>query len=113
MKEHMMHLSEEPFNWIREGKKIVEIRLFDEKRRGIELGDIIIFKKLNDNKEIKVKVKGLLRFSNFRDLFSFIPKKNLAHESLTLDEQIKRIRDYYSKEKEEQYGVLAIWFEVI
>ena len=77
-------------------------------------------KRLVDYAKLKVleyskmrKSKGLLRFSNFRDLFSFIPKKNLAHESLTLDEQIKRIRYYYSKEKEEQYGVLAIWFEVI
>lgn len=113
MKEHIMHLSEEPFNWIKEGRKIVEIRLFDEKRKEIELGDIIIFRKSNSNEEIKVKVKGLLRFDNFKDLFLFVPKKYLAHESLTLDEQIKRIRKYYSEEKEEKYGILAIWFEVI
>ncbi len=113
MKEHVMHLSEEPFNWIREGKKTVEIRLFDEKRREIKLKDTIIFKKINSNEEIKVKVKGLLRFKTFNDLFLFVPKKYLAHESLTLDEQIKRIRKYYSEEKEKRYGVLAIWFKVM
>ena len=113
MKEHMMHLSEEPFNWIKEGRKVVEIRLYDEKRKRIKEGDVIVFKKLNGDEEIKVKVKALLRFKNFRDLFLFVPKNYLAHESLSLDEQIKRIRKYYSKDKEEKYGVLAIWFEVI
>lgn len=108
-----MHLSEEPFNWIKEGRKTVEIRLFDEKRKKIEIGDIIIFRKLNSDEEIKVKVKGLFRFDNFKDLFLFIPKKYLGHESLTLDDQIKRIRKYYSEENEKKYGVLAIWFEVI
>jgi ASC-1-like (ASCH) protein len=113
MKEHIMHLSEEPFNWMKEGRKIVEVRLYDEKRKGIEIGDVIVFKKLNGNEEIKVKVKGLLRFERFEDLFLFIPKKYLAHESLSLSEHIERIRKYYSEEKERKYGVLAIWFEVI
>jgi len=113
MKVHIMHLSEEPFNWIKEGKKVVEVRLFDEKRREVEIGDMIIFKKLNSEEEIKVKVRGLLRFSNFRDLFLFIPKHYLGHENLSLEEQIGRIRKYYSEEQEEKYGALAIWFEVI
>lgn len=113
MKEHIMHLSEEPFNWIKEGKKVVEVRLFDEKRRKVELGDIIIFKKLGSEEEIKVKVRGLLRFSSFKDLFLFVPKDCLAHSTLSLDEQIKRIRKYYSEEQEKKYGVLAIWFELL
>lgn len=113
MKEHVMHLSEEPFNWIKKGKKIVEIRLYDEKRKKIQLGDVIIFQKLNSMEKIKVKVKGLLRFGSFKDLFLFIPKRYLAHESLSLEEQIKRMRKYYSEEDEKKYGVLAIWFEVM
>jgi len=113
MKEHIMHLSKEPFNWIKEGRKVVEIRLYDEKRKKIEIGDVVVFKKLNDDEKIKVKVKGLLRFESFKDLFLFVPKKYLAHESLSLSEQIERIRKYYSEEKEKKYGVLAIWFEVI
>lgn len=63
---HVMHLAEEPFNWIKQGKKTVEVRVYDEKRRKLEIGDIIIFKKLCSNEEIKVKVKGLARFKTFR-----------------------------------------------
>jgi len=113
MKRHIMHLSAEPFTWIKEGKKVVEVRLYDEKRRKVELGDVIIFKKLNSKEEIKVRVKGLLRFQSFRDLFMFVPKEYLAHEALSLAEQIERMREYYSEEEERKYGVLAIWFEVI
>ena len=113
MKTHIMHLAEEPFDWIKKGKKCVEVRLYDEKRKSLELGDIIIFKNLKNNEQIKVRVKGLLRFKNFKDLFLLIPKSCLAHESLNLNEQIQRMRKYYSREKEKKYGVLGIWFEVL
>ena len=85
--------------------------MYDEKRRKVELGDVVIFKKLNSKGEIKVRVKGLLRFRSFRDLFMFVPKKYLAHESLSLREQIERMREYYSEDEERKYGVLGIWFE--
>ncbi|MHA1283652.1 MAG: ASCH domain-containing protein [Promethearchaeota archaeon] len=110
---HIMHLDNEPFKWIKSGKKTVEVRLFDEKRRKIEIGHEILFKELNGDGEVKAKVKCLMKFSGFRDLFSFIPKEYFAHESLTLEEQIERIRKYYDGEKEKKYGILAIWFEVL
>lgn len=111
---HEMHLSDEPFEWIKEGKKVIEVRLFDEKRRKIEIGDIIVFKRLENEREtIKVRVKGLLRFRRFRDLFELLPKHLFGHEGLSTEEQIERIRKYYSEEEEKKYGVLGIWFEII
>ncbi len=41
MKE--MHLADLPFEQIRSGKKTVEVRLYDEKRRAIREGDVIVF----------------------------------------------------------------------
>ncbi len=113
MKKHLMHLSEEPFNWIKDGRKVVEVRLYDEKRKMVNVGDLVVFKKLISGEEIIVSVKGILRFNSFKDLFLFIPKEYLAHESLSLSEQIMRIRDYYSEEEESENGVLGIYFEVI
>jgi len=55
--EHQMKLNESPFEKIRSGEKIIEIRLYDDKRKNINIGDIIIFSKLPDLKEIlSVKV---------------------------------------------------------
>ncbi len=63
--------------------------------------------------EIKVRVKGLLRFGSFEELFKFVPKKFLNHEGLSIEEQIKRMRRYYTEGEERRYGVLGILFEVV
>jgi ASC-1-like (ASCH) protein len=112
---HTMHLAAEPFGWIKDGKKAsIEVRLFDEKRRMIAIGDTIIFKKLASSEEtVEAHVKALLRFESFRDLFSLIPRQLLGHEGLCVDQQVARMRKYYSEEEEKKYGVLGIWFEVV
>ena len=43
---HEMSLNPAPFEKIKNGEKSIEIRLYDEKRRGVKIGDIIIFSKL-------------------------------------------------------------------
>lgn len=40
---HEMKLLEDPFEQIKSGAKTVEIRLFDEKRKVLRVGDIIEF----------------------------------------------------------------------
>ena len=40
---HSMQLTPSPFQMIKEGTKTIELRLFDEKRRKIQTGDIIEF----------------------------------------------------------------------
>lgn len=40
---HEMRLNTQPFKKIKEGEKTIELRLYDEKRRGISAGDIIVF----------------------------------------------------------------------
>lgn len=49
--EHKMGLYEGPFNSIKLGKKTVEVRLNDQKRRNLRKGDNIEFSKLPEKKE--------------------------------------------------------------
>ncbi len=59
MNKHRMHLYKEPFEMIKSGKKKIEIRLNDEKRQKLKIGDTIVFSKLPDCKDkIEVKVTG-------------------------------------------------------
>lgn len=59
--KHEMKLQSEYFEFIKEGTKRIEIRLNDEKRRKIKLGDTIEFVKEPEKaKRLKVKVIGLL-----------------------------------------------------
>ena len=66
MKTHEMNLQPSYFDFIKDGTKRIELRLFDEKRQQIQLGDIIEFTKSEDDK-FKAEVIGLLRYNSFND----------------------------------------------
>lgn len=103
--QHDMRLQKEYFNQIKEGKKHIEYRLFDEKRRGIQKGDTICFS--CEKEQLFVKVIDLVCASNFVQL-----KERLIHQNLLKEEFDPSImRSIYSKEKEDEYGVLAIFIE--
>ena len=42
---HKMKLKKEPFEMIKSGKKIYELRLYDEKRKKLKIGDTVEFEK--------------------------------------------------------------------
>lgn len=110
-----MKLNPEPFEKIRDGRKNVELRLYDEKRRKLEIGDDIIFTRLPDEEEkIAVRVKALLRFESFEDLFKMIPPERCGNEVGTpASEAALGMRKYYSEEQERKHGVLGIGISVI
>lgn len=112
MNTHSLQLATAPFNAIMSGEKIIESRLYDEKRRSIQLGDLITFTNREaPNKSLTVKVTGLLRYDTFHDLFSQNDPKKFGGESTEqLEEQIN---EFYSIENQKQYGVLGIEFERI
>ena len=109
-----MSLYETHFNNIKEGRKKVEIRVLDKKRKKLNFGDIIQFEKLPLKEDyINTKIIKLQKFDSFYNLYKNMDKKLLAHPiDITINEQIERSRQIYSKEKE-KLGVLAIYFELI
>ena len=83
MNMHKLRLSEEPFAAITSGRKAIESRLYDEKRRKIQLGDRIIFTNVeNPSQTIAVTVVGLLRYATFHDLFSHNDPRKFGGESI-------------------------------
>jgi ASC-1-like (ASCH) protein len=108
----MMKLRAAPFDAIKSGCKDIELRLYDEKRRQLQLGDIITFSKLPENDEtMKVKVVGLLHYPTFADLVEdFIPERMGAKSKVGL---IEGMMQYYSKEEQELYDVLGIKLELV
>ncbi len=107
---HEMSLNSSPFDKIKSGKKTMEIRLYDEKRRGVKVGDIILFSKLPKKEEkIKVEVVGISIFRSFYDLFSNFDKSKFGHDqTLSIQDQIKLQREHYNAEEEMQDGVIGI-----
>lgn len=105
--EHRMKLKNKPFELIKSGKKKQELRLYDEKRKLIEVGDTIIFTNIDTNEELKVEVMYIHLYSNFKDLYNDFNKHELGYEE-NEKYSYKDMYEYYSKEEQEKYGVVAL-----
>lgn len=109
MKIHTLHLQEIPFEAIEKGHKVIESRLFDEKRKQIKVGDEIQFKNNRDDRTIRVKVTKLHTYQNFHELFSH----NGFHKfgGVSMASLLEQINQYYTQKDQEKYGVLGIEFK--
>jgi len=107
-----MKLQPFPFDMIKQGKKIIEVRLFDEKRREIKIGDTIEFRRESEQIEtVKTEVVGLLNYKTFADLIKDFPASYFGHPDT--DDLSKSIFTFYTKEQEEKYTVLGIRIKLI
>jgi ASC-1-like (ASCH) protein len=59
MKLHFLKLATAPFEAIKTGHKIIESRLYDEKRREIEIGDDIEFTNRDSGEKLTTEVVGI------------------------------------------------------
>lgn len=106
---HKMKLNKSPFEKMKNGTKTIEFRLFDEKRQQIKVGDQIEFSKLPTLQEkLLVNVIELYRENTFEDLFI-----KLYNDEVAIEKKTKSMYQYYSPEKEEQYGVVGIKISLV
>ena len=107
-----MHLDDKYFKKIKNGTKTIEIRLYDEKRRELKVGDIITFDNRSNDEKLEVKVTNLYVYKNFEELYKHHDKITLGYNE---DEIVSPsdMRMYYSFEDTIKYGVVAIEIEVI
>ncbi|NTW29837.1 MAG: ASCH domain-containing protein [Candidatus Moranbacteria bacterium] len=110
MMTHSMKLAKEPFEKIANGKKIIESRLFDEKRRLIDVGDEIEFLRNDDSTQVvKTKVRALYRYGSFENLFADFPPEYFGGDSKEF--LLEEIGRFYPMEEQEKYGVVGIRIE--
>lgn len=110
MSTYTMKLDPEPYSKIRRGQKTIELRLYDEKRQKLEVGDVIIFtNKDNEKSIIKTVVTALHVFPSFEELYKNIPleKCGYTEENIHLASH-NDMNAYYSQEEQEKYGALGI-----
>lgn len=114
-REISMKLKSSPFNKIKSGRKTIELRLFDEKRQLIHLGDVIVFSELeNFDNKIRTKVVGLSRFASFDELLSHLDPKLCGWDEVTnISDMAEQMRQYYTKDDEQKFGVVGIHIELI
>lgn len=107
---HNMKLNPSPFTAIETGKKNIELRLNDEKRQQIKIGDTITFTNTaNPEQKLFTKVTALHHASSFVELFTTIPLSVCGFDgALSSEEAANAMRQYYSEDEEMKYGALGI-----
>ncbi len=108
-----MNLYNDNFQYIKNGTKRIEIRLNDEKRKSICIGDYIEFENLNTTDKILVRVIALLNYETLEDLINDCKMEVLMNKSTTKDEVINIFNNIYSIEKQKKYNILGIKFEIV
>ncbi len=123
----VMRLSDAMFELVKAGTKTVEIRLFDEKRKLIDIGDYIEFRKVSDESQrVKRRVADLNIWETFEELFEvekylgdrkwekklrYPPEQVGSPANATAKEMAEAMYKYYDRAQVEKYGVIAFILE--
>ena len=106
---HLMKLQPGPFAMIKSGQKTIELRLYDEKRQRIAIGDEIIFSHNDTGETLRCEVTALHTFASFAALYAALPLLACGYTENTVKEASPEdMARYYSREDEARYGVLGI-----
>lgn len=113
--EFSMKINPNPYQMIKEGRKTIELRLYDEKRRTISDGDIIRFQNIeNPKEELRAQVVELYRFDSFKDLYDNLPLLECGYtEDNVKDASPEDMNKYYTCEEQAKYGVVGIRIRVL
>lgn len=112
MTTHNMNLHLQPFNAIKCGAKTIEMRLFDEKRQLVNVGDCILFTCTANEETLLCRVVRMYRYPTFADMYAAWDKIALGYANDEVADPADMYR-YYSPEKEMHYGVVGIQVEKI
>ena len=110
--EHILNLHKSPFDLIKSGKKTVEMRLNDEKRSKIKVGDTIKFISREDLSTLIVEVINIESYPTFNELYMKVDNRLLGYDSSKGNDP-KDMNQYYSNDLINHYGVLAIYIRLI
>lgn len=103
----IMHLDNKNFNLFKDGKKTIEMRLNDEKRSNLNIGDNITFINRRTDEKLDFQIINLYKYSNFEELYRHHNKLDLGYK----EDDIASPADmniYYPIDKINKYGTVAI-----
>lgn len=104
---HRMKLWDESFEKIKNKTKTIEMRLCDEKRSLISIGDTIEFVNTKTNEIIVCAVINLYKYSDFYELYKHHDKISIGYSENEKADPTDMLA-YYSAENIEKYGVMGI-----
>lgn len=116
---HEMGIESSLLNQILAGNKTIEGRLGKPRFLKIRVGNTINLREdvWNNGKitqsipnKVTVRVTQLLYFESFDEMFSLVDYRKALPMAASRQEALSLYRNFYSREDEEEYGVVAITF---
>ena len=112
-----MYLDSVPFDAIYSGLKLIELRLYDEKRKKIYVGDIIKFYKRSEcSEDMECNVIRLFIYTSIMGLVETQPYEYFGPRFHSKEQLFDKLSDNignYTKEGINKYELLAIKVELI
>ena len=106
-----MQLHHRPFTSIKSGRKTIEMRLNDDKRRLLKVGDMVEFMDVNTGEMLVCEVVKLHHYASFEELYQNHDKISIGYT----DDEVADPKDmlvYYPQEEIAKYGVVGIEVKV-
>ncbi|MBR3153034.1 MAG: ASCH domain-containing protein [Clostridia bacterium] len=111
--KYIMKLNPKYFEYMKNGTKRIEIRLNDEKRKNIKIGDEIVFQKEPELKdEVSTQIVNLIIKRNFKELIESFDISEYSDKSESKEKFLNDLYKFYTKEQEEKYGVVGIQIKI-
>ena len=102
-----MRLQHAPFLAIKEGRKNIEMRLYDEKRSLIKVGDSVELTDVETGETLLCEVVQMHRYASFQELYSHHDKISIGYAE-NEEANPADMLAYYPKEEVKRYGVVGI-----
>ncbi len=103
---HKMELERRWFEEMMKERKIIEGRLWDEKRKKIKVGHVIMF--VSENERIFAEVQSIRLYPNFEEMIVNEGLERVLPGVETVEEALKIYRKYYGEREVYKYGVVAL-----
>lgn len=102
---HTMKLNPYYFDQIAQKTKTIEVRINDEKRRTLHVGDTIVFSSTRDNQLLTAVISKLDVHQTFEKLFASAPAIQFGVDEHS---NLPNMHQFYNNEEEKKYGVVGI-----
>lgn len=104
---HKLNVKEKYYNLLKSGKKTIELRLYDEKRQAIQIGDVIEFSNASDATDtFQTEVINLHRAESFAALCEKIDCRRAGMADK--EELITVLKEFYPEPRQKAFGVVGI-----
>ena len=108
--EHNMNLVPWAYEEVKSGRKDIEVRLNDEKRQKMNVGDIIVFTNTETGEQLKAQIVERHLFDTFEELFNTF---NHTRIGVKETDTAEIMNNFYSKEDQETYKALGLEIKLI